>query len=647
MRTKVTLVLLFLNLALFLFIFRVERNWATDRVAQEIRHRVLGSEAAAVRSLEVVSAGGAAFRAEVRGDHWVLTKPVEWRANTQAIAPLITDLQQLNDETSFSVRDLEHNGQSLADYGLDRPALTVTLVSGGPDTTGAPAVTTTLRIGNGKTGERVYLLSGDGARIHVVGRPLVEHLEGALAHLDSLRSEEVLTIPVFEARALTVQKPAAVLFVIRRDGGHWAFENPIPARANKDAVEMAINSLGALRLRRFAAAEGDLAPPDQFRLQVTIEGDGRRETLFLGAPVARQPGAAPAPAGECYAWREDLTKPSGRSAVFTVVVDPGLLEILNTPDELRDPHVLVDLDPATVTAIALQAPGQPELTLQRLDPRGAWQIILPGEAQGPRQSADPDAVQRLLTKLALLTARRFSDSPQASPQFSDAPSAKDLENWGLRRPERTVTLTVQPAAAQTILQIGRASPRDPVAYAKLETGTTVYAINPEILDPEVTPVDALAWRDRLVQSLPAAATITALRLTDLADGRVVLAWTPAAEAALAPAARAAAAAVRDQLRQLRVRRFVADRFPAAGDAAAPGRSWRYKLDATVSLPGGGSADQTSVHSLWIAERSGGTDQLAGAPEYGAVFALDQPMIDAIWDLTYGARDPGAPPAATR
>ena len=87
---------------------------------------------------------------------------------------------------------------------------------------------------------------------------------------------------------------------------------------------------------------------------MTIEGDGRRETLFLGAPVARQPGAAPAPAGECYAWREDLTKPSGRSAVFTVVVDPGLLEILNTPDELRDPHVLVDLDPATVTAIALK-----------------------------------------------------------------------------------------------------------------------------------------------------------------------------------------------------------------------------------------------------------------------------------------------------
>ena len=637
MRTKVTLVLLFLNLALFLFIFRVERNWATDRVAQEVRHRVLGSEAAAVRSLEVASAGGADFRVELRGDHWVLTKPVEWRANPQAVAPLITDLQQLNDETSFSVRDVERNGQSLADYGLDHPALTVTLVSGGPDTTGAPAVTTTLRIGNGKTGERVYLLSGDGTRIHVVGRPLVEHLEGALAHLDSLRSDEVLTIPVFEARALTVQKPAAVLFVIRRDGGHWLFENPIPARANKDAVEMAINSLGALRLGRFAAAGADAAPPDQFRLQVTIEGDGRRETLFLGAPAA---------AGECYAWREDLTKPSGRSAIFTVLVDPALFEILNTPDELRDPHVLVDLDPAAVTAIALQAPGQPELTLQRLDPRGAWQIILPADAQGPRRSADSEAVQGLLTRLALLTARRFPDSPQAPPQFSDAPSAKDLENWGLRRPERTVTLTVPPAAEQTILQIGRASPRDPVAYAKLENGTTVYAIDPEILDADEIPVEALAWRDRLVQSLPAAATITALKLTDLADGKVVLAWTPAADAALRPAARAAAAAVRDQLRQLRARRFVADRFPADGGDAAPGRRWRYKLDATVSLPGGGSADQTSVHSLWLTER-GGTEQLAGAPEYAAVFALDQPLIDAVTDLTYGERDPGPPPPAAR
>ena len=41
-------------------------------------------------------------------------------------------------------------------------------------------------------------------------------------------------------------------------------------------------------------------------------------------------------------------------------------------------------------------------------------------------------------------------------------------------------------------------------------------------------------------------------------------------------------------------------------------------------------------------------ELAGAPEFGAVFALDQPWVDALWTLTDGARDPGPlPPAAAK
>ena len=42
MRTKVTLVLVFLNVALFFFIFKFERNWRTERASLEARRRVLG-----------------------------------------------------------------------------------------------------------------------------------------------------------------------------------------------------------------------------------------------------------------------------------------------------------------------------------------------------------------------------------------------------------------------------------------------------------------------------------------------------------------------------------------------------------------------------------------------------------------------------
>ena len=61
MRTKVTLVLLFLNVALFFFIFHFERNWRTEHVAMEVRRRVLGPETADIRTLTVTGPDGSTF----------------------------------------------------------------------------------------------------------------------------------------------------------------------------------------------------------------------------------------------------------------------------------------------------------------------------------------------------------------------------------------------------------------------------------------------------------------------------------------------------------------------------------------------------------------------------------------------------------
>jgi hypothetical protein len=38
-------------------------------------------------------------------------------------------------------------------------------------------------------------------------------------------------------------------------------------------------------------------------------------------------------------------------------------------------------------------------------------------------------------------------------------------------------------------------------------------------------------------------------------------------------------------------------------------------------------------TLWFAERTGGTEQLAGSKDFGAVFAIEQPLLDALWALT--------------
>ena len=75
MRTKVTLVLLFLNVALFFFIFRFERRWRTEDDWKETRRRVLGAEATDIRSLEITGPNRS-VSLEKRGDTWFITKPL-------------------------------------------------------------------------------------------------------------------------------------------------------------------------------------------------------------------------------------------------------------------------------------------------------------------------------------------------------------------------------------------------------------------------------------------------------------------------------------------------------------------------------------------------------------------------------------------
>jgi len=95
------------------------------------------------------------------------------------------------------------------------------------------------------------------------------------------------------------------------------------------------------------------------------------------------------------------------------------------------------------------------------------------------------------------------------------------------------------------------------------------------------------------------------------------------------------------LRALRAKEFVpggyAERVSAAGDE----RPWRFRLDATIALPVAGAAEQTSTLTLMLTERLGGAQQFAGSPDLNVVFALEEPMVLALWTLAYGARDPGA------
>lgn len=647
MRSKITVILLFLNVVLFYYIFHYEKALLQERAIMEARKRVYGPEVATIDSLTRTSRSGQTLKIERRGDSWFVSQPYEWPADRNAVDRMINELQFLEHETSFSVEDLRRSGQTLAEYGLENPAYTITFTSAGK--------TYVSKIGdNTEVANRLYLLSPDGKYIHVVSRSLADSIG---LPLDVVRSPAVFSIPVFEVRSITIQNSLKVR--LQRDANtRWDFEAPIRARASKGKVEVTINALNSLAAKDFP----DLSATDMERtglnapsLRVTLEGNLRKETLLIGNPVPPKTNVAtqpPAKADINGTDQEYFARIEDKAVVFTVPIAQSLLDDLRSAQEkLRDPHVL-DFDPGSVTAIAIAAPNEPGLTLQQLVPGSApWQVVVRIDGQAPLTiPADSGIIDELLQKLHLLTKTEF---------LSDAPSASDLERYGFNRPDREITLSLSTGGGprgsdpSTItLQIGISPDQPGKAFARVTTLPFIYQIVPDILD--ATPVQARHYRQRTLRALPEGAKIQGLSITEVATGNPIYAkeldegqssW----DMAISPepeSRRKAIATILAQLHTLRAKEFTADIFsPEQATTPMGPRPWKYRLDIALDFAGGNGTGQNPTSTLFLTDRLGGNTQIAGTAEFGgAVFEITQELLDALFTLTYREKnDPGIPP----
>jgi hypothetical protein len=648
MRTKVTLILLLLNVALLAVILYARREWRVEQDLARAGKRVLGSETIGIRSLTITSPGNdQRVHLEREGDNspWQIKSPIDWPANDFAIRRIIHELEFLESETSFPVDSLKTNGQSLADYGLNPPRLVLEFAlpkSGKP---------TRLEIGDTtKVGNRLYVLSPDGKTVHVVGRSLGDSL---IVGLDDLRTDTLFTIPVFEVRSLGLQNAAPAPRVrLRRDGARWSFEAPIVTRASKADAEVVVSGLNSLRALNFLKdvplSESGLDKPS---LRVTLEGNSRRETLLLGKPYPVSTAFPTAGATLFYARMED------RPQVFvTAIPDGGKGDLLptlrNAQESLRDTRIL-DFDPSAVTSISLSAPGRPEpLVLRREDASSSWRIE--GAAGAPALPADSKYVGNLVQRLVLLSVMPHSEGQ--SGFLRDAPSDAEIENYGFNLPQREITLTLaRPASSQApariTLQLGVSGANGGTVQARVLGQPFIYAVSPNTLND--FPVSPAVFRERTLRTLPEGSRITALTLVDTAaPDKPVAAFSLAKDQSLAdalagesPARREALTALVQGLAPLRAAQFVDNTFRETTLVDGHPAPWKYRLEATVTPSAAGAEPQS--FTLSVAERSGGGTQLAGSKELGVIFSLEQPVVDALWALTYGPRDPGPPaPAAT-
>lgn len=640
MRTKITLILLLLVVTLGLFIVYIEPEWDAERRFEENRLQILGAEAAEIDYLRITTSNGSEGPEleEVDGQ-WVLTRPVRWPANPFAVNRILSQLQFLERETSFPVADIHSSGQTLADFGLDPAVITLTFRTAGQ--------TRDLKVGRvTDIGNRLYMLSPDGERIHVVNRSLLDSLN---ISFENLRSNAVFSTPVFEIQSWNLQIRSAGNLRIRltRRGDTWIFETPILARADRAAVETTLGQIIDLKVKSFIGDEGrdlnllGLVNPD---LRLTVEGGTSRQSLLIGNPV---------PEGGVdvfYAKKED------NPTVFTVEIP--FLDTLRTAQIALRERKLLSLEADRLQSIAITRSGDEPVTLQKLE-SGVWQVVSRGSDQTlTTLPGDQEIIQRLVDSLLWV---------QAIPEtgfVSDAPSAADLERFGLsvplwtievrarpnRLPGNTVTNGPAPESITETLLVGAfAGTGTDHLFAKKDGAPFVYLIRSDLLRHLKSP--PVSYRDRSLLDLPEGARITALRITRFGTADIAFAaelispestWA-ASLAVLPEKTRTAAESLIRNLRNLRSKLFLASEFTPYVILGGEQRPWAYLLEATIVLAGGPSST-TTPYRLYLAGVSGGTSLVAGAPDLGLIFEAQQEFADAFTALVFDRHDPGEPPA---
>lgn len=555
---------------------------------------------------------------EREGSTWYLLEPMQWSANYFAINRILNQLQFLEEEASFPVDDIEKTGQSLADYGLENPLLRIVIAEG--EESISLSIGTLTEIGN-----NVYLLGPDEREIFVVDRQVID---GLLVDLNDLRTREIFDIPVFEVDALGLQirsenttDGSSLKVRLARNNGAWTFEAPLAAKADPTLVDNTINTLTAAKVGRFIETEQTnliLRGLENPFMQVTIHGNKRRQSLIVGNLDPNSQGAP-----------QYFAKLENNPAIFTVLARP--FDILREAQEALRERNFMNFDPSKLSTINISENGR-KIRLQKLETgENDWQVL---ESNGKNEiqpyRADPAIMDSLLKNLSTLRASGFT---------ADAPTASDNENYGFNNPRRVVTLSFSVGDPLTLM-LANPENREDVLYAKTNLADFIFEVE-RYTTLRMIPIDIHYYRNRLLDMLPSAARISALKLTNLEKNEAIfdykisqenMGWNDLIEEFDTEHGDQIRVLL-DAVRKFEVKSYLIDSYteayPVDEENSLP---WIFQLSATIQLPGG-ETDRTETREYVLTERLSGTVQVAGSKQYNTIFEIPQPLIEALYELT--------------
>jgi len=615
MRFKFTISLLILNLIVFSCIFFLKKKNTSPFLEND--YGFLQFPLFDISKIEISSTDIPVTKTLVKqNDQWFITSPIHWPANLFAVQRILTQLQFLQPEISFPLQDTQSSGQSLIDYGLDVPNMTINLYNSNQKIN-------TLLIGNPTpVGKNIYILSSSETflstktqmhTISVIKQSLIDSLS---MDLEDLRNQQIFNIPLFELSSLNIQilSPHNLKIRLTKNNNQWFFETPIQTPANSSLVDNAIHQLIALNIKKFLPIEdhttthhGLLSPS----MRVTLADENHRQTLLIGNPDASDPSK------ETY-----FAQLEGNPTIFTI--SPQFLFALkDAQDALREKRFLA-FSPENLTGITINTPGH-SIPLQKTE-NNDWQL-LSKDKTGNISPIEADDV--LITNIVHILS-----NIEATAFITDAPSSNDLQNLGFLNP--TATITLYDSATRSIL-ITKPDASADTLYAKLDSSPSIYQIHPSIIN--LIPTHSLDYYQKSIPQLPKNARITGIKLTDLSSQATFLEYSLSSQvdswdSILAPLPEPKKNSISSLINSFPILEansilqtsFSTEGVPSGGSTIP----WTTLLEITFS-----SQDPSSPKSfqIFLTSRLSGSQQFAGLPNKNLTINLNQNWIDYLFSLS--------------
>ena len=525
---------------------------------------------------------------------WNILTPMKWKADEYATSKLTGRLRHIEARRLFSLEEIKEKGESLADYGLDRSDLTITVESKSGKVTlafGSPT----------RDGRERYVMpdfdESEKTEIWAVNASLWDTANISVAEW---MEREFLKFPVYDVRAFGIRiKQGDTLVktrIMRGKSGEWNITSPIQSPADTDNVRLFLNQLISSKAIRFVTDPVEIkslsSRLDSPVFRIYLEGSSSGRSIIIGEPIDEEEGANLRPA-----------QVEGESSIF--IVNESLVSLLaNAEGRLRDRQLLA-LDSKTIGTIEIYDSNL-RLSLHKLED-GRWEVILlDDEGEVSTRPGDVEIIENFLYKLLSLEALTF---------VSDAPSEEDLKGYGFDQPRHSVTLSTMDGETVT-LRIGHHADGVSGWYARRDNAPFVFTADETI--PFLLAPSPLRFRKRLLERLPQAIDIKDIRLMDIDVNSTEISLD-----------NNQTKDIEYFLRNFIAREIISEKYLPNG-IRLRGQTipWRYELQSDLALPGGeGDGNETLVYRF--TDRIGGQTWGGGSPSANLSFLIPIGLMDLL------------------